>query len=96
MAIKIVLPEGKGIKTGKGTKVFTDSGIEITGISHMTIEITPDEFITAKILVPVESIENLEGIAVLLPQIKRKRWLRLLLRIIRGPTADDWMRLRSV
>jgi len=65
--ISIVLPEGKGIKTGDGTKVFTEEGAEITGITHMEISISPKEIITCTMSVCVDRIKNIEGIASLLP-----------------------------
>lgn len=68
MTIKIVLPDTKGIKVGAGTKVYTDSGAEIHHISHMTIEVGPKQIITATLTVCVESIENLEGIAMFVPE----------------------------
>lgn len=63
MTIKIVLPEGKGVKTVNGTKVFNHEGHEIENISK--IEILPmrvNSIIQAKITVAVDSIENLEGV----------------------------------
>lgn len=63
MTIKIVLPEGKGVKTANGTKVFNREGHEIENIEE--IEILPmrvNSIIQAKITVAVDSIENLEGV----------------------------------
>lgn len=63
MTIKIVLPEGDGIKRGLGTKVFTDSGVEIRGITSIEIQpIMTDKPITAHITCHVSEIENLRGI----------------------------------
>jgi len=62
MTIKIVLPEGEGIKQGQGTKVFTQSGREIEDVTGMTVRIMPDELIEAQMTVYVNSIENFEGI----------------------------------
>lgn len=63
MTIKIVLPDGKDVKTPIGTRVFTHEGYEIENIEE--IEILPmrvDSIIQAKITVAVDSIENLEGV----------------------------------
>ena len=62
MTIKIVLPEGEGIKQGQGTKVFTQSGREIKDVTGMTVRIMPDELIEAQMTVYVSNIENFEGI----------------------------------
>lgn len=67
MPISITLPEGNGFKTGTGTKVHTEGGTEITGISRMTIEVGMDSLITATIEVCVSEIKNADGIFALLP-----------------------------
>ena len=67
MGIKIVLPEGDGLKTGHGTKVYTANGVEISGICRMSITVAPDEIIMAAIEVSVDDITNVDGIASLLP-----------------------------
>lgn len=67
MTISITLPEGNGFKTGTGTKVHTEDGTEITGISRMTIDVGMDSLITATIEVCVSEIKNAEGIFALLP-----------------------------
>lgn len=63
MTIKIVFPEGEPVKLGRGTKVFTDSGEEIHGITCIEIQpIEMDKPITAHITCYVSEIENLHGI----------------------------------
>jgi hypothetical protein len=62
MGIKIVLPKGHGERTGMGTKVFTDEGVEIAGISNIQISLNPNEMMTAVVTVNVSTIENLNGI----------------------------------
>jgi hypothetical protein len=62
MGIKIVLPKGDGERTGMGTKVFTDDGVEITDIFDIQINVKCDELISATISAYVSSIENLNGI----------------------------------
>ena len=62
MTIKVVLPEGDGIKQGRGTKVFTQSGHEIENITGVTVRIMPDELIEAQMTVYVSNIKNFEGI----------------------------------
>lgn len=66
MTIKIVLPEGDGVKTGWGTKVFTESGEEIKGITKISISpIELNSIIEATLTVEVSNIENLEGVQCL-------------------------------
>jgi len=74
MTIKVVLPEGGGLKQGMGTKVFTESGHEIENVTGMTVRIMPDEIIEAQMTVYVSNIENFEGIegAYLLDQFPPK------------------------
>ena len=62
MTIKIVLPEGKGPKSSWGTKVFTESGSKIEGITRIKIEMLPDCMVSAEITVEVSDLENFEGI----------------------------------
>ena len=63
MTIKIVFPKGDGVKLGNGTKVFTDSGHEIRGITRIEIQpIEMDKPITAHIIVHVSNTENMQGI----------------------------------
>jgi hypothetical protein len=79
MTISIVLPEGKDVKSGQFTQVFTEDGIEITGVCHITIEIGPEEVIMATMQVCVGEIKNAEGIAALLPPSEAKKvieWAR--------------------
>ena len=87
MTIKIVLPEGNGVKTVNGTKVFNHEGHEIENISKIEIlPIEPDSIIRAKITVAVDSIENFEGVdslifyEPLLTRLKR-RFMKFLVRI---------------
>ena len=62
MTIRVVFPEGDGIKQGRGTKVFTESGHEIEDVTGMTVRIMPDELIEAQMTVYVSNLENFEGI----------------------------------
>ena len=62
MSVKIVLPEGDGIKVACDTRVYTESGHEIKNICRIEIDLQPGSIIAAKITVPVSDIENLEGI----------------------------------
>jgi len=62
MTIKIVLPEGKGPKSSWGTKVFTESGEEIKGVTRVEIDMLPDCMVSAQITVEVSDLENFEGI----------------------------------
>jgi sporulation protein YlmC with PRC-barrel domain len=73
MGIKIVLPEGDGFKIGYGTKVYTSGGVEISGVSRITIDIGVETIITAIIEVNVDGIENADGIAALLPPDEAKK-----------------------
>lgn len=66
MGVKIELPKCDGAKTGVGTKVYSDSGSEITGISSIDISIKPDCFITAVIDVELNSVDNMDNIHALL------------------------------
>jgi hypothetical protein len=62
MTIKVVLPEGKGPKSSWGTKVFTESGHEIKGVTRINIEMLPDCIVQAQFTVEVSNLENFEGI----------------------------------
>lgn len=62
MSVRIVLPDGKGPKAAMGTKVYTDSGMEIERVSRIQIDILPDSILEATITVPISEIENLEGL----------------------------------
>jgi len=62
MGIKVTLPEGEGPRTGMGTKIYTSDGVEITGVSDISISIQPDSFITAKITVCVDELANFHAI----------------------------------
>lgn len=62
MTIKIVLPEGEGVKMGYGTKVYTDQGHEINDIVDIKINIKANDIINAVITVPISLIENFEGV----------------------------------
>lgn len=64
MTIKIVLPDAPGVggKSPRGTRVFTESGKEITGITGLQINFPLDGLITARMEVLVDQIENLEGL----------------------------------
>lgn len=63
MSIKIVLPEGGSPKRGRGTKVFTEDGHEVSGVQRCIIDIQSDCAITAHLTVTVRDIENLEKVA---------------------------------
>ena len=63
MSVKIVLPNHEEPGPGRGTKIFTESGDEISGVQRCIIDIDPDSMITAHITVMVRDIENLEQIA---------------------------------
>ena len=62
MSIKIILPEGEGVRSACGTKVYTDSGYEIKDVSRINIDIKPDNIIEATIAVAISKIENLRGL----------------------------------
>jgi hypothetical protein len=62
MSIRIVLPSGKAPKTARGTKIYTEDGHEIKGVTGCNIEIMPHGAITAHLSVFVEDVENLEQI----------------------------------
>jgi hypothetical protein len=62
MTIKIVLPEGKGAKSGRDTRFYTDEGHEINGVTGCNIEILPNGVIQARLDMIVEDVRNLEGI----------------------------------
>lgn len=63
MSIKIVLPDGHAPKTGGGTKIFTEEGVEIKGVQRCIIDVAPGDAVTAHLVVTVRDIENLEQIA---------------------------------
>ena len=90
MTIKIVLPEGKGLKQCQGTRVFTESGHEIEGVSRIKIEIIGDCMLQAEMTVSVSSIENLDGIegVLIVDRLSTGKllslWARLMHRIRRG------------
>ena len=63
MTIKIVLPEKYGIKSGCGTKVFTESGAEIENITNIEILISPNAIIEARLTIAVSEVVGLDGIA---------------------------------
>lgn len=62
MTIKIVLPEGEGVKSAMGIRVYTDSGHEIEGITRIQCDWRANEILEATITVEVSEIENLDGI----------------------------------
>lgn len=62
MTIKIVLPEGDGLRVTNGIKVFTDSGHEIEGVTRIQCDWSVNEILEATITVEVSEIENLRGI----------------------------------
>lgn len=87
MTVKIVLPEGGGVKATNGTKVFTESGEEIESVSRIRCDWGVDDILTADITVAVSDIENFAGILPTLVQgepPKDNGRLRTLERIRRG------------
>lgn len=62
MTIKIVLPEGDGLRATNGLKVYTDGGHEIQGITRIQCDWRVNEILEATITVEVSEIENLRGI----------------------------------
>lgn len=60
MTIKIVLPEGDNGKVANGTKFYTSTGEEITGVLSCDISLKRDQLIVAKLEVMVGDIVNLE------------------------------------
>ena len=67
MTIKIVLAEGEGAKSGYGTRVYTESGHEICGVTAIDIRIRPDEAVVATLEVLVSEIENLKALGLFIP-----------------------------
>lgn len=63
MTISIKIPKGDSVKTGLGTKFFTESGHEITDVKKCVIEINPDKIVTAVITCELNPC-NLDGIAL--------------------------------
>lgn len=62
MTVRIVLPEGNGVKAAFGTKVFTSTGEEIKSVSRIQCDWGPDDIVTATLTVPVEQVDNFEGV----------------------------------
>tara|TARA_R100000781_G_scaffold110309_1_gene75670 strand:+ start:8475 stop:8744 length:270 start_codon:yes stop_codon:yes gene_type:complete len=62
MSIKIVLPSGKAPKACRGTKIYTEDGHEIKGVTGCNIEIMPDGVVMARLSVFVEDVKNLDQI----------------------------------
>lgn len=62
MTVRIVLPEGDGVKAAFGTKVFTSTGEEIKGVSRVQCDWGPDDIVTATLTVAVEQVDNFEGV----------------------------------
>jgi hypothetical protein len=69
MTIKIVLPEGEGVKSCHGTKVFTSDGVEIKNITRIQLDLRADSFLEAIITVAVGEIVGLDGV---LPTLSRE------------------------
>jgi len=65
MGVKIVLPQG-GNSVGAGTRIFNDSGSEISGISKIKISIEPDEIVQAEFTVDIHAMEQMDNIHALL------------------------------
>lgn len=66
MTISIVLPEGDGLKVGRGTKVLNSDGVEIEAVCCIEISLPLDDVITAKVTVAIDKIENMNNIHALL------------------------------
>lgn len=66
MTISIELPEGDGLRVGRGTKVFNSDGVEIEGVCDIEISLPIDGAITAKVTVAIDKIENMNNIHALL------------------------------
>lgn len=60
--IKIVPPKVDGICTGFDTKVYDQEGVEIRGISGVTLSIMPDEVITATIRCTPANLEPVTAV----------------------------------
>ena len=69
MTIKIVLPEGEGVKSCHGTKVFTADGAEIKNLTRIELDLSADSFLEATITVAVGEIAGLDGV---LPRISKE------------------------
>tara|TARA_B100000212_G_scaffold75612_1_gene53512 strand:+ start:219 stop:503 length:285 start_codon:yes stop_codon:yes gene_type:complete len=63
MSIKVILPDGKAPKAGHGTRILTEDGTEIKGVTRCIIDIEPNDVVTAHLVVHVREIENLEQVA---------------------------------
>lgn len=63
MSIKIILPDGKAPKEGHGTRIFTEDGVEIEGVTRCIIDVEPNDVVTAHLVVNVRDVENLEQVA---------------------------------
>jgi hypothetical protein len=71
MSIRIVLPEGKAPRLSRGTKIYTETGEEIKGVTRISLDLDRDRVMTATIEVIVDDIENfdVEGVVVVKPKL---------------------------
>lgn len=65
MCIDIVFRDEEGVKTTRGTKVFTQSGTEIEGVSRIEIIADVDCVLMARIDVPINKVNSTKMIAAL-------------------------------
>jgi len=68
MGVKIQLPQG-GNSVGAATRVFNDSGSEITDIDAISINIIKDKIVQAEFTIDVHEIEQMENIHALLSTV---------------------------
>ena len=68
MTVTIKLPKGERGQpvAGHYTKVFAHNGSEITGVSHIAIDIRPDEVVQATVDVHLDSNSTLDNVHALL------------------------------
>lgn len=66
MTISIVLPKPGGLRTGHGTRVFNEDGVEIKEVTRIDMVIESDCIVTAKIDVAINTIEDMDNIHALL------------------------------
>jgi len=62
MTIKIVLPQGDGVRSCHGTKVYTHEGAEIDNVLGISINLAPNELITATLTIAVSDVVGLDGV----------------------------------
>lgn len=62
MTIRIDLGTGLGSCVGSGVGIYTESGQEITGVLKATINIEPNEIVTATLLVALDQKSDLRSL----------------------------------